>query len=47
VLTKSPSYFFKIVFFEENLSGYPLARAYCMQDLANEVIDASVLNMPR
>jgi hypothetical protein len=36
-----------MVFFEENLSGYPLPRAYYMQDLANDVMEASVLNIPR
>lgn len=44
---KRPSYFFRIVFLVDNLSGMPLFREYAMQALAKDLIDSLVLNIPR
>jgi len=42
-----PSYFFRIVFLVDNLSGKPLFKEYAKQALAKDLIDSFVLNIPK
>jgi hypothetical protein len=42
-----PSYFLRIVFFVDSLSGRLLFKEYAKHDFAKDLIDSCVLNIPK